>query len=158
MMRTFCASLVVFTLLAFPISTVAQTSAYSYEGTWEGTYTAAQGITRIILVIQPVDDSHVRGHFLFHADNSNQKVPSGHYTIEGAVDSASGRLSFDGSKWIRQPQLYIFAGFNGSLADGGIIFSGDVTTGLQGKVGTFSVARLSSCAEQGVAGVPTKGR
>jgi hypothetical protein len=145
-------------LIALPIAAHSQTTAYSYEGTWEGTYSAAQGITRVVLVIQPVDESHIRGHYLFYADNSNEKVPSGHYTIEGGVDSASGRLSFDGSKWITRPQGYVFAAFSGSLADNGMTFSGDVTTHVQGKVGKFSVARLSSCAEQGVAGVPKGGK
>jgi hypothetical protein len=157
-MRSFYACLVVYTLLALPISAFAQTTAYSYEGTWEGTYKAAQGITRVVLVIQPLDESHIRGHYLFYADNSNEKVPSGYYTIAGAVDSATGRLSFDGNKWIRQPLGYVFAAFSGSLADNGMTFSGDVTTDVQGRVGTFSVARLLSCAEQGVAGVPKGGK
>jgi hypothetical protein len=157
-MRTFCTCLAVFTLLALPISAIAQTTAYSYEGTWEGTYTAAQGITRVVLVIQPLDESHIRGHYLFYADNSNEKVPSGYYTIAGSVDSASGKLSFDGSKWIRQPEFYIFVGFSGSLVSDGATYSGDVTTELQGKVGTFMLTRLSSCYEQGVAGVPRGGK
>jgi hypothetical protein len=157
-MRSFCICLVLYTLLALPISGFAQTTAFSYEGTWEGTYSAAQGITRVVLIIQPLDESHIRGHYLFYADNSNQKVPSGYYTIEGGVDSATGRLGIDGSKWIRQPQFYIFVRFSGSLSDNGVTFSGDVTTDVQGKVGTFRVTRLSSCAEQGVAGVPMGGK
>jgi hypothetical protein len=83
-------------LFILPISARSQTTAYSYEGTWEGMYTAAQGVTRVVVIIQPEDDIHVHGHYLFYADNSNENVPSGHYTITGVTDSATGRLSFDG--------------------------------------------------------------
>lgn len=123
-------------------SASAQPTALEYGGTWEGTYRAAQGITRVVVVLEPADHRTVRGHFIFFADNSNRPVPSGHYTITGSVDSA-GVLSFDGVEWVIRPAPYIFAGFAGSLSPGLMTWSGKVMVEGQGITGEFSVRRLT---------------
>jgi hypothetical protein len=132
--------------LLFTIAAVAhaQSTARGYAGTWEGTYTAAQGTTRVVVVIEALDSMRVTGHYLFFADNSNPSVPTGHYTIEGTVDPGTGFLTVTGRKWIIRPKHYIFVGFSGGMSTDRRIYTGEVSVGKIGVVGTFTVERLTS--------------
>ena len=127
-----------------PQASPAATTAQAYAGTWAGTYSANQGLTRVVVVIEPTGTQAFTGHFLFYPDNSNPQVPSGHYTVSGTVDAASGGMTFVGVEWLIRPSTYVFVGFAGNAAADLRSMAGEVSMAGYGTVGHFSVSRLTA--------------
>ena len=89
-----------------------KTSLYSIElkGTWNGTYIAYQGKTKVRIDIKSVtrDGFISKGTFNFSAVPTNPSVPSGSYTLKGGYDKQTGEIVFAGSEWLVHPSGYIF--------------------------------------------------
>ena len=94
-------------------------------GTWVGTYTCAQGLTGLRLVIQPATGDFLTATFNFYAVPTGPSVPSGSFTMTGFADPAGVFLNQD--HWITQPPGYEMVNIAGSLPPaGGRTFSGSV--------------------------------
>ncbi|MFD2091177.1 esterase/lipase family protein [Blastococcus deserti] len=75
--------------------------AKALTGTWEGTYTCAQGLTGLRLFMTAQDTGAVSADFTFFAVPSNPAVPSGHFTMTGSHSAAELRLIED--RWVTRP-------------------------------------------------------
>ncbi|WP_433179877.1 protein kinase domain-containing protein [Actinoallomurus sp. CA-150999] len=85
-------------------------------GTWQGTYTCAQGLTNLQLVIGPsTTDGGVEATFNFSANPSNPSVPSGSYTMQGTF--VSRHLELRGERWINRPGAYEMVGLSADVPE-----------------------------------------
>jgi hypothetical protein len=75
-----------------------------FVGTWVGSYTCAQGLTGLRLVIQPGTGNRLGATFNFYAVPSNPSVPSGSFAMTGFFDPAG--VFLDQDHWIKQPPGY----------------------------------------------------
>jgi hypothetical protein len=107
-------------------------------GNWSGTYTCAQGLTRLRLAIFQTTASHVTAIFKFSADSTNPNVPSGRYWMSGNYHSNSGKIVLRASRWIKRPTNYIMVDLTGDVADGNASISGTV---LNRACSAFTVTR-----------------
>ena len=80
------------------------------KGTWNGTYVAYQGKTKVKIIIRSVtrDGFISSGTFNFSAVPTNPSVPSGSYTLKGGYDRQTGEVVFAGNEWLVHPSGYIF--------------------------------------------------
>lgn len=96
--------------------TYTKTSLYSFDprGTWNGTYTAGQGETKITIEIPDVtaDGFFIDGKVYFSALPTNPTVPSGSFSLIGGYDLTSGKINFSGNQWIEQPDGYSMINFD----------------------------------------------
>lgn len=79
-------------------------AASAAAGTWNGTYTCAQGLTGLRLTVKTAAGDTLRATFAFSPVASNPSVPSGSYTMTGFMDPAG--IFLDGNRWITQPSGY----------------------------------------------------
>jgi len=94
-------------------------------GTWVGSYTCAQGLTGLRLVIQAAADDNLIATFNFYAVPNNPSVPSGSFTMTGFVDPSG--VFLNQGHWISQPSGWNMVNLAGSLPTaGGKSFSGSV--------------------------------
>ena len=100
-------------------------SATVAAGTWVGTYTCAQGLTGLRLVIQPGGGGKLAAVFNFYAAPVNPSVPSGSFTMTGFVDPAG--VFLNQGHWISQPPGWNMVSLAGGLPTaGGKTFTGSV--------------------------------
>ncbi|TDC57152.1 hypothetical protein E1281_05800 [Actinomadura sp. KC345] len=108
----------------------------SVNGTWEGTYTCNQGLTRLRLTLVQRSTGTVTGIFRFSPDSSNPTALSGAYTVRGTVIGSSVRLN--GDNWISRPGDYVMVSLSGRISSanpdqlqGTVIGSGCSTFSVQ---------------------------
>jgi hypothetical protein len=129
----------------FSANAIAAVTAKSYAGTWAGTYTAGQGLTGVVVVLEAVDNTRLKGRFIFFPDNSNPSVPSGHYTMGGSVNPVSGKITMKGLQWVIRPSGYIFVDLSGLIKPDLKVINGDVfLQGTQSKVGKIAIRRITA--------------
>ena len=94
-------------------------------GTWVGSYTCAQGLTGLRLVIQSPAGTKLEATFNFYAVSANPSVPSGSFTMAGFTDPAG--IFLNQGNWIEQPSGYSMVNIAGNLpASGGKTLNGAV--------------------------------
>lgn len=98
-------------------------------GLWEGTYTCAQGDSKLDLAIAPstTEDGALDAVFEFGPTEGNPDQPEGSFLMTGYF--TSGTLALNGYQWIEQPTGYVFvdlvASVEGELPD---TIEGEITT------------------------------
>jgi hypothetical protein len=96
-------------------------------GSWQGTYTCAQGLTGLTLHITPKNPKTDAVRLDFYAVPTNPSVPTGSATFEATV--SGGDIHLTPVAWISQPSGYMFVDFVGPApASGSDTFDGTVTT------------------------------
>lgn len=113
-------------LAAYPVP--LGPSPATLTGTWAGTYTCAQGLTGLRLVIQAAAGGTLTATFNFFAVASNPSVPSGSYTMTGTYSSAGVKLTQ--KQWISQPSGYEMV---------------DIAAGPPGRGDTVLNGTITSC-------------
>lgn len=116
--------------------------AEGFVGAWEGTYTASQGPTRVVVVVDAAEGAAFTGHFFFFADRHNLGVPTGLYEVRGEADAAAGEFWFVGANWIERPRGYVFVSFTGRADKPTGPIAGDVLFDDGTPVGVFTLRRL----------------
>ncbi|TDC81710.1 hypothetical protein [Actinomadura sp. 7K507] len=109
----------------------------SVNGSWEGTYTCNQGLTRMRLTLVQRSTGRVTGIFRFSPDSSNPSALSGSFMVTGTVTGSS--LILRGDRWISRPGDYEMVSLSARL-------SSSNPDQLQGRVtssgcSTFSIQR-----------------
>ena len=89
--------------LAALVSTpAAAADANLLDGTFEGGYTCAQGLTFLRLMLDGDADGYVRGSFFFSSvkwqGGSNLTVPDGEFTVTGRLND-QGQIVLQGDRW-----------------------------------------------------------
>ncbi|MEQ1764947.1 MAG: hypothetical protein ABL984_17600 [Pyrinomonadaceae bacterium] len=128
-------------MLAFFLIVPSPASAQrlpNMAGNWSGTYTCAQGLTKLRLAIFQTSASSVTAVFKFSADSTNPAVPSGRYWMSGSYHRRSGKIMFRPSRWIKRPTNYLMVGLDGNVESDNSSISGTV---LNSACSTFTVSR-----------------
>lgn len=95
---------------------------------WRGTYLCPQGITALELSVSHDPETHeLTALFSFSADPSNPSVPSGCFTMSGAVDPTSEVIRLEPQEWVKWPPPYQSIGLEGRLSAHGTTFAGVIT-------------------------------
>ncbi len=89
---------------------------------WTGRYTCTQGITGMTLTLDDGADGELHGIVSFFAGPENPDVPSGQYTVAAVRDGS--RLRVEPRAWTVRPVDYNFASMEGTLTQGGRVYSG----------------------------------
>ncbi|NEP58541.1 MAG: hypothetical protein F6K31_16245 [Symploca sp. SIO2G7] len=79
------------------------------NGTWVGTFTCAQGLTKLRLDIEAKSPTDISAIFSFSEYPLNPGVPSGSFRMRGSLNPfnlpyASGELQLQATTWIDQPK------------------------------------------------------
>ncbi|WP_395110348.1 hypothetical protein [Actinomadura sp. SCN-SB] len=86
----------------------------SLNGSWEGTYTCNQGLTRLRLDLVHGSGGRITGILRFSADPSNPTVPSGSFSVVGSLTGSS--LELRGDDWIVRPGVYEMVSLSAQLS------------------------------------------
>ncbi|WP_341528969.1 hypothetical protein WKK05_06485 [Nostoc sp. UHCC 0302] len=91
------------------------------NGTWQGTYLCAQGLTNLKLVIAAKSTTDIDAVFLFSAHASNPTVPSGSFRMKGIYTifnspEIPNTLELKASSWISRPSGYITVDLQGNVS------------------------------------------
>lgn len=114
----------------------------SITGTWFGTYACAQGLTGLVLTLEEQSDRQVTAVFEFHAIPENPRLPTGRFTMRGAVDP-SRRLRLRAGRWLAQPENWVTVDLDGHISLDGMRYSGRVA-GPGGSCTTFALQRAQN--------------
>ena len=124
----------------------AAADANILDGTFEGGYTCAQGMTFLRLTLDGDTDGYVRGRFFFSSvkwqGGSNLTVPDGEFTVTGRLND-QGQIVLQGERWIQQPLNYGMVNLAGLVkrqSNGALVLEGNVG-GAPGCT-TFQVGRM----------------
>lgn len=101
------------------------------SGNWDGEYKCGQGATGLRLNIS-YKANEIQATFNFFPLRNNPNVPSGTFTMTGAIDG-EGYIILNPVKWIKQPKGYTMVAMRGQINESG--------TALTGKI------RKNNCAE-----------
>jgi hypothetical protein len=80
---------------------------------WEGRYVCAQGVTGLVVTIDPIGAEEVAATFRFFAVAENPSVPSGSYTMRGVLSAGTGAVQLVPERWIQRPPGYVMVGMTG---------------------------------------------
>jgi hypothetical protein len=140
----------IFSLVFVGNDVQAAVSANTYQGTWAGVFDSGLGRMRTVVVLETIDNTKVKGRFIFYPDNSNRTVLSGQYAIDGSVNAVSKKMQFHGTKWITNPGYnYVTIGFSGSIRPDLKTISGFVIRDdNKATVGKFLIWRITSLPPQ----------
>lgn len=100
-------------------------TARSFAGTWNGTYTCAQGLTGLTLDIDRASPATVTAVFQFHAIADNPDLPSGSFIMHGVVGKDE-RLTLHAVEWISRPDHWVTVDLAGTLSADGQQFTGKI--------------------------------
>jgi hypothetical protein len=106
---------VVFALTVLAGNLSAARAQGSIIGTWEGLYECPQGVTGLTLTISGTSPSNLSGNFRFYPTPDNARAGNGSYEVSVTFDLASNRFEARGTRWIEQPEGYMFANLRGVL-------------------------------------------
>jgi hypothetical protein len=85
-------------------------------GVWQGSYECPQGVTGLTLSIEGAAPAGgLKGNFRFYPTPANTRAARGDYEVAVSFDPASGRFEARGTRWIDQPDGYVFATLRGVL-------------------------------------------
>jgi uncharacterized protein with FMN-binding domain len=91
------------------------------NGTWEGTYSCAQGLTNLKLVIQANSANEIDAVFMFSPHPQNPQVPSGRFRMAGNLEISNSKdipdlLDLKGTTWINRPAGYMLVDLRGDVS------------------------------------------
>jgi hypothetical protein len=110
-------------------------------GTFQGTYTCAQGLTAATLqIIEGPADQLLQATFYFGPTPENPSVPRGSFLMEGRLDRASGAILLAPTFWVQQPKGYNMIGLIGRIGEGFGAIEGNVLEGAECT--TFRLQRV----------------
>ena len=103
------------------------------NGTWEGTYSCSQGLTRVRLAIAANSTAEIDAVFTFFAHPRNPSVPSGSFRMLGTYTSFNspeipGLLELKATTWINRPSGYLTLNLPGNVFTSEKRIIGDVTS------------------------------
>ena len=87
----------------------------SIIGIWQGLYECPQGITGLTLTISGTAPNDLSGNFRFYPTPDNARAANGTYEVSVIFEPASKRFEERGTRWIDQPDGYMFANLRGVL-------------------------------------------
>lgn len=101
------------------------------NGTWDGTYKCAQGLTKLTLVIQAKSTTEIGAVFVFSAHPQNPTTASGRFKMEGSLELSSingipDLLKLQGVEWINRPSNYEMVNLTGDVASSKRKITGNV--------------------------------
>lgn len=82
-------------------------------GTYQGTYTANQGLTGVTLILNGRS-----GEFHFYAVEENPNVPSGVFKTANTYDSQKKSIVIKGGEWVKKPGNYVVVDLVGEYNNG----------------------------------------
>lgn len=82
-------------------------------GTYQGTYTAGQGLTGVTLIL-----NGRAGEFHFYSVEENPGVPSGVFTTSNTYDIKTKSIEIKGGSWIKRPGSYVVVDLAGKYNNG----------------------------------------
>lgn len=89
--------------------------ATELTGVWQGTYTCAQGLTGLKLVLTGKASGELDAVFNFHEVPRNPGVPSGSFLMNGTFGENRTVKLFPGN-WIEHPAGYMTVGLDGVVS------------------------------------------
>ncbi|WP_448572620.1 hypothetical protein [Trichothermofontia sp.] len=103
------------------------------NGTWEGSYTCRQGLTKLELVIEAKSTTDIDAVFLFSAHPQNPGVPSGRFRMQGTLEIFNSPyipdlLDLKATTWINQPSGYGTVDLRGDVSSSRRRITGNVVT------------------------------
>jgi hypothetical protein len=103
------------------------------NGTWEGTYSCSQGLTRFKLAIAANSTAEIDAVFTFFAHLRNPSVPSGSFRMVGTYTSFNspeipGLLELKATTWINRPSGYLTVDLRGNVFTSDKRIIGEVTS------------------------------
>jgi hypothetical protein len=116
-------------------TTEAPAALARVQGTWTGTYTCPQGLTRLRLEIGGRGPESLRATFDFSGMPGTGN-PSGRFTMRGSIDGS--HVTLKPGSWLDQPPGYSMVGLDGTVSDSEL--HGRVTADSPGCT-TFQVRR-----------------
>ncbi len=121
-------------LLSMAISVLLSGQAFAQNaadptGEWTGTYACIQGETALHLGIRTQSDGTLTALFRFGGLASNPTVPRGCFTLTGAFDPISSRVTLSPERWLVHPPEFVMVGLDGSLDPDGSHFAGTIAGG-----------------------------
>ncbi len=105
------------------------------NGTWQGSYKCAQGLTKLTLVITAKSTTEIDAVFLFSPHAQNPGTPSGRFNMQGTLEPSSSSavpdlLTLKATTWVNQPAGYSTVDLTGDVAptknkiEGNVILKG----------------------------------
>jgi hypothetical protein len=90
------------------------------NGTWEGTYICAQGLTKMRLIIKAQSMTNIDAIFIFSAHASNPTIPSGSFRMKGRYTNFNlvdvpDTLELKAINWISRPSGYMTIDLQGNI-------------------------------------------
>jgi hypothetical protein len=111
-------------------------------GEWIGTYTCIHNQTALRLGIRTQADGTLSVLFRFGGLPSNPSVPRGCFTLTGAFDPISRKVTLSPERWLLHPPGFVMVGLDGKLDPDGSRLAGTITGGS--ACTTFDVERSVS--------------
>lgn len=91
-------------------------AAHAQTERWEGSYVCSQGVTGLTLTVRERDGENVVAEFLFYADPSNPRVPTGCYLVEGQLTDGPDGVRLAPKEWLERPgDNWLMTPLKGSL-------------------------------------------
>jgi hypothetical protein len=93
----------------------SQEQNLSLNGNWDGSYTCAQGVTGVTLIIDRQVNDKISGYFHFYAQKDNPQVLEGCYRVQGQINTPN-LVKIEAEKWISRPVGYVMIGLEGEFS------------------------------------------
>lgn len=109
----------------FELTRLGAVDASAMQGTWQGTYVCAQGLTALSLDVTAQPNGDLTATFDFSAVPSNPSVPTGSYSMTGHF--YPGSVVLRQNQWINHPSGYDMVDVVGSPPSAGAdVFNGSI--------------------------------
>jgi hypothetical protein len=106
---------------ASPRSASRSRDAFPRHSVWQGTYVCNQGLSAVTLTIDADHNGNATARYDFGPVPSNPSVPSGAYTLTGALrrqDGGGFAGDFEATEWIVHPPNYFMVAVSVESGDG----------------------------------------
>ncbi len=135
---------IIILLIVLVNPTHSQEQSTALIGNWDGSYTCAQGITGLTLVIDRQEDTEISGYYHFYSLKDNPQVLEGCYHVQGQI-SALNHVKIKAEKWIFRPAGYIMVGLEGEFNSTKKTINGDIVAPsiLGASCTNFTIANLT---------------
>jgi uncharacterized protein with FMN-binding domain len=124
-----------------PKAIAADPTVQLLNGTWEGSYTCQQGLTKLKLIVKAKSLDNIRAFFVFSADESNPTVPVGSFKMQGSATS-TGAIKLKATDWLKKPDGYLTVDLEGNISASDRRISGNIVSTT--PCTTFNVVKVKS--------------